>query len=275
MTHLTGKPGRDLKTFSDAHYHSQTFLKFNEKGFCTLIRFKDLAADEVIAENIFSYHSQNGRRLMFSIYGRDSNEMFRRVFRYDSNGKVNKEEISYPRKSQKATDIVEYLYDDSGRVVKKTTKKAASNQTVGVESSTYDEGGHLLRRETVSTGNRGAKKTVTEKWQYDDKGRKTEYQMTAEGKTETTTFSYTADGAAYEEIRSIDGKQQSRKVYHYENGVCTAELSSDGEDRLKSIVRIICDSKGNWISKVAYRFGEQKRQIEVFQVEKRQIQYRR
>lgn len=275
VIHQTGKPGKDLKFFSDAMFYSEEFLQFNESGFCSFIRFKDLSSDEVTVENVFSYHSQTGQRLMFAIYGRDSVEIFRKVFRYDSNGKVVKEEITYPRKSSKPVDTVDYIYDESGNPIKKTTKKTSTGQQRSVEFFVYDAGGSLLSKETVAFGDSGKTRKTFEKWEYNAGGQKTDYEISGEGKTENTKYSYTDDGKIQEEIRYINGKQQFRKVYHYEDGICTAELVSDGEDRLTSITRLWYDTKGNWIQKVTYRFGENSKRVEVYQIEKREIRYRR
>lgn len=264
-----------MESFSDAMFYSETFLQFNDNGFCSFIRFKDLASDEVTVENVFSYHSRNGKRLMFAIYGRDSVEIFRKVFRYDSNGKVTKEEITYPRKSSKPSDTVDYIYDESENPVKKITVRNATGRQRSAETFSYGANGLLLGKEIVTFADRGKTKKTVEQWEYNSAGQKTAYRISAENKIRKTEYTYTEDGKIYEEIRYEDGKQLSRKVYHYEKGVCAAELVSDGEDRLTSITRLSYDQKGNWIQKVMYRFGENSKRVEVYQIEKREIRYRR
>lgn len=275
VVHKTGKPGKDLNSFSDAMFYSEEYLQFNQNGFCSFIRFKDLASDEVTVENVFSYHSQNGRRLMFAIYGKDSVEIFRKVFRYGANGKVVKEEITYPRKSSKPSDTVDYVYDESGNPVKKITVKNATGRQRAVETFVYNDDSLLLEKQTVTFGDGGKAKKTDEQWEYNSAGQKTSYCISEEGRTDKTEYTYTDDGKIYEEIRSADGKRISRKVYHYENGICTAELVSDGEDRLMSITRLEYDAKENWVQKVTYRFAENSKRIEVYQIEKREIRYRR
>lgn len=273
MIHQTGKPGKDLENFSDTLYYSEEYLKFNENGFCSFIRFKDLSSDEVTVENIFSYHSRTGQRLMFAIYGQDSREIFRKVFRYGVDGRIVKEEITYPQKSSKVSDTVEYVYDETGMLIKKVTRKVSTGRESSVETFEYNANGAVSVRNVVYAG-KGNKK-LSEKYEYDADGRESVRETIDSGKTETITTSYTDDGKIAEEIRTIDGTRQSRKVYHYEKGICTAQLLSDSEDRLSSIIKLSYDSRGNWIRKVTYRFGENSKRIEVFQVEKREITYRR
>lgn len=268
VVHLTGKPGKDLENFSDARFYSETDVNFNKNGYCSMIRFKDLPSEEVTFENVFSYHRQNGRRLMFSFYGREETEIFRKVFRYGANGKIVKEEITYPQKSSKPADEVLYRYDEAGKLIEKTTKEIRRGRTVSVETFGYNEAGVLIRKEAKSLTN----KKNTAVWIYDDEGRQTSYEKRDGNGSEKTVFEY-ADGVLSQEIGYRNGKQIFRRVYHYENGVCTAELQSDAADRLVSIARLTYDSKGNWIRKVTYRFSEESKRIEVFQVEKRKITY--
>ena len=273
MIHQTGKPGKDLENFADTLYYSEEYLKFNENGFCSFIRFKDLSSDEVTVENIFSYHSRTGQRLMFAIHGRDSREIFRKVFRYGENGKIVREEITYPQKSSKVSDTVEYIYNETGNVVKKVTRKVSTGKERSVETFTYNANGAVSVRNIIYAGKEIKK--VTEKYEYDADGRESVRETIDSGKTEKITTSYTEEGKIAEEIRTINGARQSRKVYHYENGICTAQLLSDSGDRLSSIIRLSYDSKGNWIRKVTYRFSENSKRIEVYQIEKRDISYRR
>lgn len=257
-----------MEKFSDVRFHSETDLTFNKEGYCAVIRFKDLPSEEVSIENVYSYHSQNGRRLMFSIYGRGESEIFRKVFRYGGNGKITKEEITYPQKSLKPADEVLYRYDETGKLTEKTAKEIRRGRTVSVETFGYNEAGVLIRKEARSLTN----KKNTAVWIYDDEGRQTSYEKRDGNGSEKTVFEY-ADGVLSQEIGYRNGKQIFRRVYHYENGVCTAELQSDAADRLVSIARLNYDSKGNWIRKVTYRFSEESKRIEVFQVEKRKITY--
>ena len=273
LTHQTGKPGKDLENFSDTLYYSEEYLKFNENGFCSFIRFKDLSSDEVTVENIFSY-SRTGQRLMFAIYGRDAREMFRKVFRYGENGKIVREEITYPQKSSIVSDTVEYIYDTEKNPVKKVTRKASTGKERSVETLTYNGNGAVSVRNTVIYAGKEIKK-LSEKYEYDADGRESVREIIDSGKTEKIMTSYTDDGKIAEEIRMVDGIRLSRKVYHYENGICTAELLSDSGNRLSSIIRLSYDAKGNWIRKVTYRFSENSKRIEVYQIEKRDISYRR
>ena len=137
-----------MEKFSDVRFHSETDLTFNKEGYCAVIRFKDLPSEEVSIENVYSYHSQNGRRLMFSIYGRGESEIFRKVFRYGGNGKITKEEITYPQKSLKPADEVLYRYDETGKL---TAPTAQNKQEITLYVFTpqgaylYDAKAHVLQ----------------------------------------------------------------------------------------------------------------------------------
>ena len=154
------------------------------------------------------------------------------------------------------------------------TRKASTGKERSVETLTYNGNGAVSVRNTVIYAGKEIKK-LSEKYEYDADGRESVREIIDSGKTEKIMTSYTDDGKIAEEIRMVDGIRLSRKVYHYENGICTAELLSDSGNRLSSIIRLSYDAKGNWIRKVTYRFSENSKRIEVYQIEKRDISYRR
>lgn len=269
ISHEIGKPGKDLETFSDATFYSETYIKFNKKGFCSFIHFKDLGSQLITYENSYSYHSQTGQRIMFTIYAPEGMELLRKRFVYDEKGKIVAEEITYPRKSSKVADVVEYQYNDSGILVKKVTLNHRTKKQKAIEEFTYNEAGLMVQKTTETSEN----DLLVEKWSYNDKGKVTLYEKKNSQEELKTSWEYHEDGTLFQETQYLNGKQKFRKVFHYEDGLCTAHLLSDEEDRLTSIVRLSYDAKGNYTQKVTFRFQESSKQIEVFQIERRKISY--
>lgn len=138
--------------------------------------------------------------------GKSSFETNNGDFTY-ANDRVVKESYSYTRDGKVTSYVVQYEYDDSGKVTKYSN--TYNNSSVKIE---YNGNAILKITKTDGLGN-----TITPFLEYNQKGLLTKSIETDGAYTEEYHYEYTSDGLVAREERYINGKPSSGSTYEYDS----------------------------------------------------------
>ena len=151
------------------------------------------------------------------------------IYTYNEWGLIAKEEYIDVYNWEGAPQVTEYIYDDSGKLLRKEYNAASSDGMFRKETDYYDENGNVVKNEYSDIFT-----TRLMTYTYDEKGNLIEETFDIDEMSTKTRYEYDQYGNVTKESQLVDGEEVTGRSYKYEyygDGTVKTKESYYGDER--------------------------------------------